>query len=62
MDPVAYLVAEYVVHEPVLGDPGESPERRRRNNRVEVVAVTGHHGSRIRDLGLDARLQLVGGS
>ena len=45
VDAVAELVAEHVIHEPVLGDPAEALERGRRDDRVEVVPVAGDLGA-----------------
>ncbi len=59
MDAVAKLGAEHVVDEPMLGDAAQATERRRRYNRLKVVAVPGHLGVRARDSGLDPLLKLV---
>ena len=53
MDAAADLVAEYAVHQPVLGDPAEPLERRGADHGVEVVAVTGNLGASPGDPGFD---------
>jgi hypothetical protein len=60
VDPVTHLGAEDVVNEPVLGDPTETFERGRGDDRIEVLPVAGNLGTGSRDPGLDPFLQLLG--
>jgi len=53
VDPVADLGAEYAIDEPVLREPGQAHERRRRHDGVEVVAIAGHLGVSAGDRRLD---------
>ena len=59
MDAVAHLSAEHVVDEAVLGDPAQARERGRRDDGVEVVAVTGDLGPSPGNSRLDPLLQLL---
>jgi hypothetical protein len=59
MDPVTELGAEHVVHEAMLRESAEARKRRRRHDRVEMVAVARDLGSGTRDSGLDTLLQLL---
>jgi hypothetical protein len=59
MDAAAHLVAEHVVHEPVLGDAAEALERGRGHDRVEVVPVAADLGSGAGNSRLDPLFQLL---
>lgn len=60
MNPAAQLIAEDLVHEAVLGDPGKAVECRREDDGIEVVPVPSNVRRGPRDSGLDAGLQLFG--
>ena len=59
VDAAAQLVAEYVVYEPVLGDPAEALECGRGHDRIEVVPVAVHLGPGTGNSGLDPVFQLL---
>ena len=61
MDAVADLLAEHVVHEPVLGDPAKALKRLGSYHGVEVVAVAGDRRAGARNRGLNAMPKLFGG-
>ncbi len=54
MDSVAELGAEYVIDEPMLGEPGYAREGRCDDNRVEMMTVAGHVRDGTGDPGLDS--------
>jgi len=62
VDAIADLRTEHVIHEPVLGDPGETGERGGDDGGVEMVSVAGHLGLGAGDPGLDPLTELVGGN
>ncbi len=62
MDAPAELFSEHVVHQTVLGDPAEPVEAGSRYDSVEVMAVAGNLRAGLRNPGLDASLQFLGGS
>ncbi len=59
MDSVAELGTEDVVDEAVLRDAVQAAERRRGDDSVEVVTVSGHGRTRAGDSGLDPPFKLV---
>ena len=58
MDATAYLGPEHVVDHPVLGDTAEPVERRRGDDRVEMVAIAADAGAGPGDTGFDPSFQL----
>jgi iron-sulfur cluster assembly protein len=61
VDTIAELGSEHVVDELVLRDPAQPLERRRADDRLEMVTVAGNFGARTWNPSLDPALQLFGG-
>ena len=59
MDAVAQLVAEHVVHEPMLGEPRHALERGSGDDRVEMMSVAGDGRDGAGDTGFDPGFELV---
>ncbi len=59
MDTIAQLIAEHVIHEPVLGESWHALERRRGDDRVEMMSVAGDGRDGAGDAGFDPGFELV---